>query len=35
MIDFNEDYTSTPLANGNGGSLSNSFKEYLSTSYNF
>ena len=37
LIDSNEDYTSIsyPLANGNGGSLSNSFKEYLSTSYNF
>lgn len=37
IIDSHEDYTSVsyPLANGNGGSLSNSFKEYLSTSYNF
>jgi serine/threonine protein kinase len=36
IIDSTEDYTSVsyPLANGNGGSLSNSFKEYLSTSFN-
>lgn len=37
IVDSNEDYTSIsyPLANGNGGSLSDSFKEYISTSYNF
>ena len=37
IVDSNEDYTSIsyPLANGSGGSLSDSFKEYISTSYNF
>ena len=35
IIDSDEDYTSIsyPLANGNG-SLSDSFKEYLSSSFN-
>lgn len=36
IIDSDEDYTSIsyPLANGNGGSLSDSFKDYLSSSFN-
>ena len=37
IIDSSEEYTSTsfPLTNDQNNSLSNSFKEYLSTSFNF
>ena len=37
IVDDEEVYISNsyPLTNENGGSLSNSFREYLSTSYNF